>query len=690
MGSSGPVLPAEDRTLSPITGYTRAHWISVADQLLVDAHRFASPSGARIVLPGKASSSGPDSDHLEGFARTFLLLAYRLAGSGGEVPAGLLQSYADGIAAGTDPQHAETWPAIAQKCRQTLVEACSLALGLHLTRPWLWDRLPPVVQERVVHWFQGVWGLEIPDNNWHMFRVVVGEFLASVGAAHDRAEMDADLARIEDFYVADGWYRDGGDARTADNFDHYCGWAMHHYPILWALMAGERGAARLPVFRERLVRFLEDFPVFFGADGAPVYQGRSLIYRFAAATAPWIGALADATPLAPGLTRRLASGALKHFVDRGFRDTHGIPTLGWYGPFPPMVQGYSGPGSPYWLSKAFAGLLLPEDHPCWTAVEEPLPVEGQDRVGALPAPGFLMSATHADGIVRLVNHGSDNHAPGRTSSDPHYARFAYSTATGPVLGAAGLSMADNHVGLVDPALGLSSRTRIHRLGVADHYAASWHRPVWPGEREQGNAGLRTPGARGADARIETASVVWGPWELRAHLVDAPARLTLHDSGWQVADDKPPRPDSGDRWAAAVTGSGLTSIFVSLSGHTAVTVAATENTSAFARWAAVSYAIGERAADRTVHVAVVGLTGGGPEQALVPSGMRCEVDGTTVTAQFPDGTWVLVALGEEAAHAPTLGGHRLAGPVRYARISPGERPAIVFDRPRGVRTRGGDG
>ncbi|RFC70678.1 DUF2264 domain-containing protein [Streptomyces sp. AcE210] len=667
MASSGPVLPAEDRRLSPFTGYGRTHWLAVADQLLLDAHRFASPSGARIALPGKASSSGAGSDQLEGFARTFLLFAYRLAGSAGDAPAGLLEAYTDGITAGTDPAHPEAWPAIGQECRQTLVEACSVALGLHLTRPWLWDHLDPTVQERVTRWFQGVWGLVIPDNNWHMFRVVVGEFLASVGAPHDRAGMDADLARIEDFYVGDGWYRDGGDARRADNFDHYCGWAMHHYPVIWAaFMAGERGTARLPVYRERLRRFLDDFPLFFGADGAPMHQGRSLIYRFAASTAPWIGALADASPLAPGLTRRLASGTLRHFVERGFRDADGIPTLGWYGAFPPMVQGYSGPGSPYWLSKAFVGLLLPDDHPCWTAVEEPLPVEGPDLVRPLAAPGFVLSATRADGVVRLVNHGSDNHLlPGSTTSDPHYARFAYSTATGPVLGDPGGASADNHAGLWDPGLGLSSRTRIHRLGVADRYAASWHRPVWPGTAEP------------PSARIETASVLWGPWELRAHLVDAPAELALRDSGWQVADERAPRPDSGPSHATATTATGLTSTFVSLHGHDAVAVEAREGSSAFGPRSAVPYATAARAADRTVHVALIGLTG---DDAPHPS-VRCEIDGTRITACFPDGTWVLVALGEDQApDAVELGGTRLDGPMRYARLSPGEPPVVIAFRP----------
>ncbi|WP_066976445.1 DUF2264 domain-containing protein [Streptomyces sp. NRRL F-4489] len=713
-GGGAPPLPPEDRALSPFTGYGRAHWLALADQLLTDVRRFASPSGARIMLPGRPSSSGPDSDHLEGFARTFLLLAFRAAGCGGEAPAGLIEAYAAGLRAGTDPRHPEAWPALGQGCRQTLVEACSLALGLHLTRPWLWDHLPAVVREQVADWLQGVWGLRIPDNNWHLFRVIVGEFLASAGAAHDRAEMAADLARIEEFSAGDGWYRDGGDPRTADHFDHYNGWALHLYPLLWARMAGARAADRLPAYTARLRRFLADFALFFGADGAPMHQGRSLIYRFAAVAAPWMGALADATPLSPGQTRRLASGALRHFTDRGFRDRHGIATLGWYGPYPPMVQGYSGPGSPYWLAKGFLGLLLPAGHPCWTAREEPLPVERGDRVQALPVPGFLLSATRADGIVRLLNHGSDNQAgdtrgpgrwadrgtglgtgrggtgdawpPDRTPGDPHYARLAYSTATGPYhpyrrhdaaddrADRRPFPAVDNHIGLLHPELGLSGRTRIHRLRVLDRYAASWHRPVWYG-----------PGRSQPGARIETAAVFWGAFELRVHLVQAPAGLSVHDSGWQVADARPPRTRTGERRAEAVTDSGLTSTFVSLAGHTAVAVAAVADGSAYGPHSAVPYATARRTTERTVHAALIALTGRGADPA--PPDVHCTVEGptavsskvvgvgVTVTAGFPDGTWVLVALGADPARSPVVGGTPLPGPVRYARLTPGEAPVI---------------
>lgn len=94
-------LPAENREFSPYTGYTRDHWEAAADGLLRAAWRWATPGGALLDLPGPPSASGVRSDGLEGYARTFLAAAFRVAGGGGKDPYGWLGRYAEGLAAGT-------------------------------------------------------------------------------------------------------------------------------------------------------------------------------------------------------------------------------------------------------------------------------------------------------------------------------------------------------------------------------------------------------------------------------------------------------------------------------------------------------------------------------------------------------------------------------------------------------------
>lgn len=125
-------LPPYDRALSPYTGWTRTHWEVCADWL-AGMRANASPSHARVRFP--AARARDPVGELESFARTFLLGALRLADldGGGE----LASWFAEGLAAGTDPNHREAWPAIKHH-DQTLVEATAVALGLHWSRPWLW------------------------------------------------------------------------------------------------------------------------------------------------------------------------------------------------------------------------------------------------------------------------------------------------------------------------------------------------------------------------------------------------------------------------------------------------------------------------------------------------------------------------------------------------------------------------
>ncbi|MFD7923364.1 DUF2264 domain-containing protein [Streptomyces sp. NPDC059740] len=636
-------LPPTDRVRSPRTGWTRAHWEAVADHLLASVAPYATPGAAQYRLPGRASWSGVVCDGLEGYARTFLLAAFRVAGARGAVDPLLLERYARGLDAGTDPASGESWPALTD-CSQQMVEAASVAVGLHETRPWIWDRLDARVQERVVDWFSGFVSARTWDNNWRLFQVVAEQFLASVGAPHSRADIEGGLERIEDWYVGDGWYTDG-DGR---NFDYYGGWALHLYPLLWARIAGPEDGGRAQVYRERLSLFLRDYPRFFGGDGAPVHQGRSLAYRFAALAPVWLGALADCSPLAPGLTRRLASGAVRHFMERGVPDERGLLPLGWYDTFLPTTQPYSGPASPYWASKGFLGLLLPADHPVWTERELPLPVEESDSCTALPAPGWLLHATRHDGIVRLVNHGSDhNPASGPAEDDPHYAKFGYSTATAPEAGdlawRAGL---DGHFAVVGADGRPSRRRRIVPLSCRGGTASSRYEAQVGAGTDGSGPGGGAGGGAGA-VSVSTTSVVHGPWEVRVHRVTGP-HTAVREGGYAVADAAPPQVATGPDWAVARTTAGLASAVVGLYGwgpadadEGGAGVARQVGANAFGSHSATPYLSATGAGrEFSVHVTLVALT----RDALDPGALRTAVDcevvgegaGARVVVRFPDG------------------------------------------------------
>ncbi|MFC4908128.1 DUF2264 domain-containing protein [Actinomadura gamaensis] len=603
-------LPDHDFSLSPITGYTRAHWEAAADGLLAGVRPYFDASGALVRLPGRTSASGSESDGLEGFARTFLLAAIRVAGAGGDDPNGLLAPYADGLVEG--PRGA--WLPITDRA-QPMVESASIAIALHLTKPWLWDKLDAGTRERLTEWLSGALTHRPVDNNWMLFPIPVADFLSAAGVPHDDAAVERGLSRLEEFYVGGGWYRDG----ERRSFDHYNGWALHLYPNLreylfasstppapdplinrdapagqgqtgtqsrsaapaslapnfsevgWsapelggpearasastsasdeaavgipgapsssptpgagAIRTGlthpgtseqgaspaTRGAAADPTtpspllgigtndrYRARLREFLFGYAEWFGSDGAPLFFGRSLTYRMAAAASLWLGALVDATPLSPGRTRRIASGALRYFLEHGAVSDDGLLTMGWHGPHEATLQWYSGAASPYWASKGFLGLLLPPDHPVWTSVEEDGPDEAT-RV--MPQPGLLVH--RHGGIARLINHGSDDIPwtapppgdPHPQGDDPLYARLAYSTVTGPTHAE---DIPDNHFGLVfgdrmtargpiTPATSATIEAAIKACASATSIPSlpEPHEPASSGAESDGGTSLSTP------------------------------------------------------------------------------------------------------------------------------------------------------------------------------------------------------
>ena len=251
-----------------------------------------------------------------------------MAGARGTAPGKLAAWYAEGLDAGTRRGGPEAWPR-GEENRQSVVEAASIALALAETRPWIWDRLDDPTQARIVDWLASTRGGEVPQNNWALFPVLVETFLKLVGAPHSQATIEDGLDLTDSCYRRDGWYTDG----PTSSYDYYNGWAIHFSTLLWCRLDGDRAdASRAAAYRERSRLYLAQYRYLFAGNGAPVYHGRSLTYRFAIAAPLWAGALPGATPLAPGETRRLASGMLRYFVDRGAIED-GAPSLGWHGEF---------------------------------------------------------------------------------------------------------------------------------------------------------------------------------------------------------------------------------------------------------------------------------------------------------------------------------------------------------------------
>lgn len=526
------------------TEWSRDRWVAYADRLLDGARAHVSPSGSQVLFPGGEGGYGRAVDGLEGFARTLLIAGFRIAGERGEGVDDLVAWCVRGITAGVDPANSERWVLLTEH-PQAKVEAASIALVLDLTRPWVWDALDEATRQGVIGYLAPVVGDDsYPATNWLWFRVVVQTFLRSVGGPWSEADIAADLELHDRLQRAGGWISDGEER----SYDHYVGWALHLYPVLWARMRGAADLAgdRTAVDVARLDRFLLDARALIGADGSPLIQGRSLIYRFAAAAPFWAGVLAEVPSTSLGALRHAANRVVAHFADRGVPGPGDVLTLGWHDEWRPLAQSYSGPGSPYWAAKGLLAVAIPADHPVWSSPAEPLPVEDGDVLRAIASPGWIVSGTRADGIVRVVNHGTDHAVEGAPAADsPLYARLGYSTATSPLLDAAGWrDPLEQSVALVDAAGHSTHRSGMRTLEVridADGLGIAgstgdiyWFSPAATQHRH----GSGLPGTTTPAGSLTVFSLVRGPWEVRLARIAAvdPRATLMRIGGWAVTGD----------------------------------------------------------------------------------------------------------------------------------------------------------
>src|SRR5262249_44716775 len=149
------------------------------------------------------------------------------------------------------------------------------------------------------------------------------------------------------------------------------------------------------------------------------------------------------------------------------------------------------------------------------------------------------------------NHGTDHALPGdRIGDSPLYARLGYSTATAPLMADEGWDVPlDQSVVLLDAAGNTTHRTGFEALGESELdgavMAASRARCHWVDpDRPVPDHGSGQPGPARDAARVTTASIVRGAWEVRCvHLDPASAPgwsdvVALRVGGWPVSADAP--------------------------------------------------------------------------------------------------------------------------------------------------------
>lgn len=361
--------------------------------------RGRSRLGARVAYQGYASCRGRVCDLLEGFARMMPLFgAWVEGGRGTSLPLAegrtldVADAFRRGMLAGTDPASPEYWGPIGNH-DQRAVESADLALALWFFRDEIWTGLRDAERTRIASWLAQVERARMPDNNWHLFVVLVSLVLHRLGHAADLAGARRHFERVKEFHLGDGWFKDGERGRV----DYYNAWGFH-YALHWI----DRIAPDWdPAFiRGAEAKFLEVYRFLIGPEGFPV-MGRSVCYRMAVPAPLVAGHAAHPGIVSAGEARRALDATWTYFIRRGAL-RRGNATQGYYHADPRILDNYSGPASCLWsLRSLVAAFVLPDSAPFWNAAPEPLPVETADYSITVPATGWTIIGHHLEREITL-------------------------------------------------------------------------------------------------------------------------------------------------------------------------------------------------------------------------------------------------------------------------------------------------
>lgn len=379
---------------------------------------YYSEGGARLTLGRTMAHYDIGATFMEAFSRPLWGLVPYWAGGGRD--SGFEEIYRRGLSAGTDSENPEYWG----ECKdfdQRFVEMAAISYGLLFAPKVLWEPLSDREKDNLCGYLNKINEHPLPVCNWILFAVLVNIALKAVGREYNAAVLQEYLKGLETFYLGEGWYQDGDSGQK----DYYISFAIHFYCLIYARMMEKDEPERAALYKARACEFAKQFIYWFDEDGSAIPFGRSLTYRFSQVSFFAACLIAGVEPFPIPVMKGLIARHLRSWLQRPIFDRDGILTIGYGYPNLTMAERYNAPGSPYWAMKTFAFLMLPDDHPFWTAKEAPLSFEKAS-----------CPMKYADMYVRRYAHHVTAFTPGVYSPYGHghivekYGKFAYDSQFG--------------------------------------------------------------------------------------------------------------------------------------------------------------------------------------------------------------------------------------------------------------------
>lgn len=441
-----------DFQLSPYTGLTRQSWIDAGIFLLQGVFCHIHSYDAPIILPRAETEvtyphkNATDNqlrlevmaEIFEGLARTLFIAAPLIhINPELEICGFNLRKYYSGLILAACSKGNKNFVGFYEDLQeldgnnnpyrafQQTVETCALVICLDICREEIWDRYSHAEKDIISQFLSSYAHQSTVPQNWRLFNMLDMAFLYKEGYSIDKSIMLEHAQAILGYYAGDGWYRDG------QSFDYYSCWAFNVYAPIWNVWYGYDNEPYLAQqFEKNSNKLMETYPDFFDRDGFTMMWGRSCVYRNAATSPLSENFVLKNNTSNAGLARRIASGSLLQFFSRDDFLNNNIPTMGFYGEFTPLIQGYSCAESAYWLGKAFLCLHLPQDHPFWTERENngtwEVLKENEIRQTVLNGPALCITNHNANGetIIRtgkIVKNHQDEHGMW------NYSKLAYNS-----------------------------------------------------------------------------------------------------------------------------------------------------------------------------------------------------------------------------------------------------------------------
>lgn len=450
-----------------------------------------------------------------------------------------------GILAGTNPNNPDYWGEL-HDYDQLFVEMGALATFLILTKDSCYDHFSPTEQKQLCQWLNQINQHTIPPTNWLFFRILVNTFFEIVDYPFVTKQLEADLAEIQRYYLAEGWYFDGYE----NQIDYYIPFGMQYYGLLYARLTSNQEGTYAKVFRQRAAEFAVTFKDWFTSSGAALPFGRSLTYRFAQSAFFAAAAFAnqDFSGLSQAEGKYLLLNNMRHWFQQPIFTTEGLLSIGYAYPNLVMAEGYNAPGSPYWAFKNFILLALPENDAFWQ-----LPEICPKFLKQVVNPYSRMLLVHSDDGQELQAFTSGQHSHEHAHGQAKYEKYVYSTTfgfsvpKGSVLPKQGAF--DNTLAVAEQATDYKTAFGFKEYQIHADYLYNLWQP-W------------------SDVTIKTFVIPCYPWHIRLHQIDT--KRSLHLLAGSFSAPKDGQVNNGKQLAYAETSVGTTGIKLFTPGSCEVT------------------------------------------------------------------------------------------------------------------------